>query len=175
MSDCTKVFAALHCTGHSNEPLKPKNAEAMASTFFESHFHGANVVSSNTFVRSDSPLYRRGFCYLYQMFLSKYKGKVVMSYDCYHSYPQLLQWKVLCLLVPKIPHTAVLTTLEVAEIFFRFCDWQVGHLGLFCHSLATAFARAICSGEGGGPISSLKILKASSAVFSSHLKKTLMY
>ena len=54
-----------------------------------------------------------------------------MSYDCYHSYPQLLQWKVLCLLVPKIPHTAVLTALEVADIFFRFCDWQVGHLGLF--------------------------------------------
>ena len=98
-----------------------------------------------------------------------------MSYDCYHSYPQLLQWKVLCLLVPKIPHTAVLTALEVADIFFRFCDWQVGHLGLFCHSLATAFARAICSGEGRGPVFSLKMLKASSAVFSSHLKKTLMY
>ena len=65
-----KCLRALHCTGHSNEPLKSKNAEAMASTFFESHFHGANAVSPNTFVCSDDHFFGSNYViyinFLYQ-------------------------------------------------------------------------------------------------------------
>ena len=46
-------WRALHCTKHSNEPLKRKSCSAKASTIFESHFHGAKVVCTNTFVQID--------------------------------------------------------------------------------------------------------------------------
>ena len=48
-----KDWCALHCTGHSNEPLGRKSCSAKASTIFESHFHGAKVVYTNPFVQID--------------------------------------------------------------------------------------------------------------------------
>ena len=51
---------ALHCTKHSNEPLKRKSCSAVASTIFESHFHGAKVVCTNTFGQTDNQHFSAG-------------------------------------------------------------------------------------------------------------------
>lgn len=67
----------------------------------------------------------------------------------YHSYPQLLQWKVLFLFVPNNPYIAVSNILDVIEISLRLVDEHVGHLGLFNNSFATALLYAICSGDSG--------------------------
>lgn len=47
-ANCIKNLGLLHCTWHSDEPLRAKIVEARASTIFESHLHGAKVVRPNS-------------------------------------------------------------------------------------------------------------------------------
>lgn len=77
----------------------------------------------------------------------------------YHSESQLLQCHVLeTLPAANTPHTIVDMDFDQPLIFFRFVDWQMGHLGMFNISRATALLYAICAGVRDSLISSTSFL-----------------